>query len=300
MKYLFEDLKEYKRCFIHEYITKKERSKNMFNIYYINYAKAYEISMLIDNKILESKIKEKDSSVDGNVGAGVNLTSLATAPFIGKYMPKLDVDGSVTGTKSSKVIDTVKVITTKSTILDRIYSKAKEVSKLQDKAIGNLIKIRNVSLKVKNENDILGVKTLLSGAIKDIAVEGVGNVDFSSFLEAIFKDSAYILEGVLPKEKFKKAERVVIKIPMQAENEMENQYSISDLEIGKVTLVGIYRGRYDGKELYAKLNRFLEKSEDETMSAQEAGIVSDDDTEEEKLTTVHYIDIIAVVQDINF
>ena len=69
---------------------------------------------------------------------------------------------------------------------------------------------------------------------------------------------------------------------MQAENEMENQYSISDLEIGKVTLVGIYRGRYDGKELDAKLNRFLEKSEDETVSAQQAGIASDDDTEEEK------------------
>ena len=42
----------------------------MFNIYYINYAKAYEIAMLIDNKILESKMKEKDSSVDGHVGAG--------------------------------------------------------------------------------------------------------------------------------------------------------------------------------------------------------------------------------------
>lgn len=35
----------------------------MFNIYYINYAKAYEIAMLIDNKILESKTKEKDSTV---------------------------------------------------------------------------------------------------------------------------------------------------------------------------------------------------------------------------------------------
>ena len=127
----------------------------MFNIYYINYAKAYEIAMLIDNKILESKMKEKDSSVDGHIDVKGDTISLDKVPFIGKYMPKLDVDGSVSGTKSSKVIDTVKVITTKSTILDRIYSKAKEVSKLQNKAIGNLIKIRNVSLKVKNENEFL-------------------------------------------------------------------------------------------------------------------------------------------------
>ena len=33
----------------------------MFNIYYINYAKAYEIAMLLDNKILEQIKKEKTS-----------------------------------------------------------------------------------------------------------------------------------------------------------------------------------------------------------------------------------------------
>ena len=272
----------------------------MFNIYYINYAKAYEIAMLIDNKILESKTKEKDNTIAGNINGRADANSFEKAPFIGKYMPKLDIDGALNGTKSSKVIDTVKVITTKSTILDRIYSKAKEVNKLQDKTIGNLIKIRNVSLKVKNENDILGVKTLLSGAIKDIAVEGVGNINFPNLLEAIFKDSAYILEGTLPKEKFKKEEKVIIKIPMQAENEMENQYSISDLEIGKVTLAGIYRGSYERKELNEKLNRFLEKSESDMMSAQEVGIASDDDIEDDTSTIVHYIDIIAVVQDIYF
>ena len=30
----------------------------MFNIYYINYAKAYEIAMLLDNKIIEEITKE--------------------------------------------------------------------------------------------------------------------------------------------------------------------------------------------------------------------------------------------------
>lgn len=271
----------------------------MFNIYYINYAKAYEIAMLIDNKILESKTKEKDSTVAGNINGRSDVNSFEKVPFIGKYMPKLEVDGALSGTKSSKVIDTVKVITTKSTILDRIYNNAVEVNKLQDKTIGSLIKIKNVSLIVKNEDDILGVKTLLSGAIKDIAVEGVGNINFSNLLEAILKDSAYILEGTLPKEKFKKEEKAIIKIPMQAENEMENQYSISDLEIGKVTLVGIYRGSFERKVLDEKLNRFLGKSQDDTMSAQEAGIASDD-TEDDDAVLVHYIDIIAVVQDINF
>ena len=33
----------------------------MFNIYYINYAKAYEIAMLLDNKILEQITKEHNA-----------------------------------------------------------------------------------------------------------------------------------------------------------------------------------------------------------------------------------------------
>lgn len=33
--------------------------KNMFNIYYINYEKATEISMLIDNQVIESITRTK-------------------------------------------------------------------------------------------------------------------------------------------------------------------------------------------------------------------------------------------------
>ena len=38
----------------------------MFNIYYINYEKAYEISMLIDNKLIEQRVKETGSEFQGN------------------------------------------------------------------------------------------------------------------------------------------------------------------------------------------------------------------------------------------
>ena len=103
----------------------------------------------------------------------------------------------------------------------------------------------------------------------------------------------------MPKEKFKKEEKIIIKIPMQAENEMENHYSISDLEIGKVTLIGIYRGSYEKRNLDEKLNRFLDQSEDDIISVHEMGIAGDD-IEDDSASLVHYIDIIAVVQDISF
>lgn len=268
----------------------------MFNIYYVNYAKAYEIAMLLDNKVLEQITKEKESNGSAEGMVDVATESIGEIPFIGKYMPKLDINSQLIGTKSSKVIDTVKVISTKSTILDRIYKKAKEVTKLQDKTIGNLIKIKNVSLEVKNENDILGAKTMLSGAFGDIAVDGVGNVNLPTLLEVMFKDSAYILEGKIPKERFKKEERIIIKIPMMPENELENQYSISDLEIGKVTIIGIYRGCYDNAVLDKKLSRFSQK---ENITGDfDAGIESDEQNINE--TKVHYIDVISIVQDIWF
>lgn len=269
----------------------------MFNIYYINYTKAYEIAMLIDNKMLESKTKEKEGTVSGHIEGDFDEAPLTKVPFIGKYMPKFDFNGEVTGEKSSKVIDTVKVITTKSTILDRIYAKAKETQKIRNKEMGSLIRLKDVSLKVKNENDILGAKTLLSGAIGDIAVDGFGNVNLSTLLEVMFKDSSYILEGTLPKSKDGKEEKICIKIPMQAENEMENQYSITDLEIGKVTIVGIYRGCFNENELGSKLNKFSNQT-DGDEPPYDINIAGDDN--EDETDDVHYIDVIAIVQDIKF
>lgn len=84
---------------------------------------------------------------------------------------------------------------------------------------------------------------------------------------------------------------------MQAENEMENQYSISDLEIGKVTVVGIYRGCFNGNELESKLNKFSHQT-DGNDAPHDLNIAGDDD--EEETDKVHYIDIIAIVQDIKF
>lgn len=271
----------------------------MFNIYYLNYAKAYEIAMLLDNKILDQITKEHNSEGNVNGNGELNADKVASLPFIGQYFPKLSLNGELTGSKSSKVIDTVKVITTKSTILDALYKKATEVTKLTDKKVGNLIKIKNVALKIENENDILGAKTFLSGAIGDIAIDGVGNVNLPTLLEVLFKDSAYILEGTLPEKKFGKSEKMIIKIPMQAENEMENQYSLSDLEIGKVTVIGIYRGCFNREELNNKLNRFATNS---ASSIQDIGIESDDTgTGRDSMgDNIHFVDVIAVVQDISF
>lgn len=130
----------------------------MFNIYYINYEKAYQIAMLIDNKIIETKQKEKEGRFD-TAGAGDgSVGALDEIPFIGKYMPKIEIKGELAGSKSHKVIDTVKVISTKSTILKTIYSKTKETKKLNDKTIGSLVRVKDISLNITNEDEVLGMR----------------------------------------------------------------------------------------------------------------------------------------------
>lgn len=138
----------------------------MFNIYYINYAKAFEISMLIDNKMLEMITKTKEGSVELEGKGAVNLEKTKKIPLLNKAIPAIDISGEITGSKSKNVIDTIKVVSTKSTILEPIYKKAKEIKKLSENSIGNLIKIKNVSLIIDNIEDILATKTLLKRIVK--------------------------------------------------------------------------------------------------------------------------------------
>lgn len=286
--------------------------KNMFNIYYINYEKASEISMLFDNEIVEkiSKIRLTEFNANGNMDFSTDAST--KIPVVGKYIPNLDVSGDLTGSRSHKVVDTVKVVSSKSTILKPIYEKAKEVRRLDDNKVGNLIKIKDVLLSVVNSNDVMGTKALMSGIINQVPVEGYGNMNLTSLMEVIFKDSAYVLCGKLP-HRFGKDESLMLKIPMSAGDEMESQYSISDIEIGKVTILGIYRGFYERKDIEKKINRLMalndKDNEDDVVEATtdcidiEDGISDEEQSKIDKTSQnqnkVHYIDVIAIIQDLN-
>ena len=285
----------------------------MFNIYYINQEKASEISMLFDNEIVEkiTRIKNTELTIDGD--ADVNTGATSKIPIIGQYLPSLDLKGNLTHNRSNRVEDTVKVVSSKSTILKPIYEKAKEVRRLDDSKVGNLVKIKEVFLSVVNSNDVLATKALMSGLLSKVPVEGLGNIDLTSLIEVMFKGSAYVLCGKLP-HKFGKDEHMMLKIPMSAENEMESQYSISDIEIGKVTVIGIYRGEFTKSVVESKINRLLALNEagkenrDQITTSHDDGIDIEDGVREEDKknisnssgnSKVHYIDVISIIQEIN-
>lgn len=103
----------------------------------------------------------------------------------------------------------------------------------------------------------------------------------------------------------------MLKIPMSAENEMESQYSISDIEIGRVTVLGIYRGEFERNDVECKINRMmaLDDSSKQMEGINDNGIDIEDGVREadkkdlpNSSTTpskVHYIDVIAIIQDLN-
>ena len=286
----------------------------MFNIYYINNEKASEISMLFDNEIVEkvTRIKNTELVLSGDVDA--NTGTASKIPVIGQYLPSVDLNGNLSHNRSNRVEDTVKVVSSKSTILKPIYEKAKEVRRLDDSKIGNLVKIKEVYLTVVNSDDVMATKALMSGLVSQVPVEGIGNMNFTSLMEVMFKGSAYVLCGELP-HKFGTNEHMMLKIPMSAENEMESQYSISDLEIGKVTVLGIYRGEFMRSDVECKINRMMalndssKKNQEQPINISDNGIDIEDGVREEDKKEipdssvaqgkVHYIDVIAIIQDLN-
>jgi len=108
----------------------------------------------------------------------------------------------------------------------------------------------------------------MSGLVNQVPVEGIGNMNFTSLMEVMFKGSAYVLCGELP-HRFGTNEHMMLKIPMSAENEMESQYSISDIEIGKVTVLGIYRGEFDRRDVERKINRMMALNDSGKKNQQE-------------------------------
>lgn len=60
------------------------------------------------------------------------------------------------------------------------------------------MKIKDVYLTVVNSDDVMATKALMSGLVSQVPVEGIGNMNFTSLMEVMFKGSAYVLCGKLP------------------------------------------------------------------------------------------------------
>ncbi len=269
----------------------------------------YEIKMMLDNVILLNKKLEKNKNIEGQTELGAKFD-------IGnKFFKLLNVEGDgkgrISGSSAQKVLETFEVKNTKSVILKEVLENSKLIKSFENVVEGELIRVNNVSLTLENEPELRVVKLFTSDAFKGMTVPGAKGFDLNNLFNSMFKDYAYKLKGTI----LGLEENILIKIPMTFENEFESSYSVDDLFIGKVSLVGLYKGKIKLRELKNSLEFFQEmgniqnmvnpQSEDDEIQNSQYEDVKYNDNYNPFLSSLqddkeyHYIDILSIIQTIN-
>lgn len=290
----------------HKINENHDSDKKIFSLYYINTDKVYEIAMLLNNKIITGGTRENEtgSSVDIKTSLGINSNLSYLEAIKGELGSSQEVHDSV----KSKVLENFDVKTTKSNMLARIISKAKDYDNASK--VGDLVRLRNVTLSLMNEEESYAVtKMILNGAFKDTKISSNSDdmqieFDLSAMINSLLKDCAYELECKIQETKF------LITIPMTFENDFENSYNIYDLQAGSVTVIGINRGGRKHKKRMSLQDIFSEKDsltkngkyenqelQLESSIEENQNIIPPKNDEDDECETV--IDVIAIIQEIN-
>jgi hypothetical protein len=282
----------------------------IFNIYYINFPKVYEIKMMLSNVITLNRETQTDSAdqkdVDYKAKLGVNFLNFFNTGL------GIDAEASRKNSKSDsqKVLETFEIKTTKSIILSEIIERSERTHNFSNLKEGQLIKIDNVNLSLENEPELRTVKLFTSGSFKGMNIPGANGFDINNLFNSMFKDYAYKLKGTLENSE----ESVLIKIPLTFESEFESSYSVDDLFIGKVSIVGLYKGKIKIEALKNSLEFFQElgsmqnilnsPTNEEIQDSQYQPATNNNNflfaSSEQSNKEFHYIDLLAIVQNVNF
>lgn len=280
----------------------------IFNIYYVNFPKVYEIKMMLNNSILSGQQIEKDRRVEGEAYLKTKLGFNIMDIF---KLGEAEAGGNIKGAGSKKVLETFEIKTTKSVILNEIVEKSKKVSDLKNIKEGELIQINNVNLSLENEAELRTVKLFTSGSFKGLSIPDTNGLDINNLFNSMFKDYAYKMKGSLDDSE----DDLLVKIPFTFENEFESSYSVDDLFIGKVSIIGLYKGKIkidqlrNSFEFYKDLGELTQlqntgvtnKSEEIQDSQYKKEDVKDNFFASSKFSDkeFHYIDLLAIVQNIS-
>lgn len=286
------------------------QDNSLFSLYYINTEKVYEIAMLLNNKVVTSGFQEnlKEELLEKQMNLGISSNNNYLKMIAGELGVSQNV--LIQNSIKSKVLENFDVKTTKSNMLANIIDKAKIYSGLGGLHPGDLVLLKGASLELLNAEDSYGViKLLLNGAFNDMKISSDNQdmkfeMNLSTIINSLLKDCVYELGCTVNDDKF------LLTIPMTFENDFENSYNIFDLEVGGVTVVGIYRGKRKNKsrltlqELFSNTSKERNTYGNEAYSLKKSSEISNDkcNNEEQNKQAEEYqevIDIIAIIQEIN-
>lgn len=268
----------------------------LFNVYYLNFSKVYEIKMMLSNII------KTDETIETNQGDTIDaeLQAKMGTKFLKLFNAEVGSDIKSGSSDSQKVLENFKVTMTKSLILSEVIKKCVVVStSFNNITEGQLVRIDNVSLSLENEMELRTVKMFSNGSFKGMHLPETGGLDINNLFNSIFKDYSYKLKGELSGSD----EKLLIKIPLTFESEFENLYNVDDLFIGNVSLIGIYKGKTkinglkNSFEFFQELGQVSEyDSENEVHNSQNSAPVVVKLKSEDDGMDYNYIDLLAIVQ----
>lgn len=284
-----------------------EKKSRDFNIYYLNFSKVYEIAMMINNVILTKIERDNSSGYNEEIGYTASLSAQGTKQFLEGIKASISAETKETSYSSLKVVESLDVKTTKSILLRRVIERCAVINDFGKATEGDLIKIDNVKLKLLDEESLRQFLILRRDALKGMRVDGV---EINNLIASMLQDYAYLLKGVLPVScENNSATEILIKIPMDVKSEFESQYSIDDLLIGHVSIVGIYKGLVSESFVSSNTFSYLQEagSKQKDVTAETTKIIKSDSPIEDNSpktvlhdTQYHFVDVLAIIQDVAF
>lgn len=254
------------------------KKSELFCLYYINFSKVFEIAMLLDNKVTTTEELQKDSK--HNIKLAAKIKNMLAMVFEGS------ADISYDYSRGSQLKKTVEIKMTNSVVLKDLTTEIKvndtNISKAKE---GQLVQIDDVHLNLVNEEKARQIKIVKQGALDKFIHE---DISIGELMKPMLSDYSYQLTGKKGEENY------LIKIPANAENEFENNYTIDDLLLGKVSLIGIYNGIKSFKDLKNTFT-YLTQNNAEDEEIRDSNTGENNNIRE----SYHYIDILAITQKIH-
>lgn len=268
----------------------------LFNVYYMNFSKVYEIKMMLSNIIKTDGSIEtsQDDTIDAEMQAKMGTK------FLKLFTAEVGAGVKSGSTDSQKVLENFKVTMTKSLILNEVMEKCDVITTFPENMTeGQLVRIDDVSLSLENETELRTVKMFSNGSFKGMKLPEAGGLDVNNLFNSMFKDYSYKLKGEITGSE----DKLLVKIPLTFESEFENLYNVDDLFIGNVSIIGIYKGKTKINSLKNSFEFFQELGQPSSDDADSEihnsqyshptiiKLKSEDDTGD-----YNYIDLLAIVQ----
>lgn len=283
----------------------EKTEKELFNLFYINTSKVHEIAMLIDNKIMKTVEKEQVSEellkYNNRISVGSTDNWNANLGY-----------SKDEGTKK-RVYENFDVKITKSIMLQKVYDNIKKrKSSNKEIELGDLVIFEEIELQQRNiEDTVMILNVLQDSEIKSDPNEEL-EVNLNKMMDRMLDD--FTIDYTFTHGDQGDGKNYLLQLPYKDTDSFENGYQHNDLQLGKLSLIGIYRGEIDFSKKDSTSSKFLELMSESYQNEYQQNISptmkkSDSIIEQpniplkfshQKLSDeLHLIDVIAIIQDLN-